>query len=113
MISASDDHGTIVVDAAGVEFACDGSHGEVTVILPTHAGEMEFSISFQVEADQIVVTMPFLAEDGVRRLPSGHDIANGIIYLGTPDEVTEDLLDPEGAGYVPERPWDNDGGGSE
>lgn len=86
MIAASDDRGFIGVDMAGVEFACDGSYGEVKVILPTYAGDAEFSISFQVEADQIVVTMPFLAENGVRRLPDGHEIANGVIYLGTPDE---------------------------
>jgi hypothetical protein len=96
-MSATDDPVQITVEsgsnlsAGHADLTVLTSSATVRVLVPTFSGAAEFVIGVERSGDgeSWAVWLPFLAEDGVRRLPDGHDISNGWIYVGAPDEEGE------------------------
>lgn len=93
------------LDAGHADLCVMSNDVTVRVDVPTYNGYANFEISAAIcdDGEAWLVSMPFLAEEGVKRLPDGHEIANGIMYLGTPDKDDSECPYSVGVTDPPER----------
>lgn len=73
----------------------DGGGVIVVVKVPTYSGWSEFTIATERDGDgdwRVHIPWPGggTDPDGIGILPDGHEVANGVVYIGAPDVAYTD-----------------------